>query len=268
MSDDEGFFEGGLFEEPEEFQQKVAESHFAKYERKFYTEETKHGIEEINLRLVGKSPLWGHLLWNAGKYTANFIEKNSSEYIKDKKCVEFGAASALPSLLCSLNGAKKVISTDYPDGDLLSNMQYNVDHLGYAKAKEIIDVEGFIWGNSTNEIKSKLGGDGFADFLILSDVVFNHSEHHKLLRSSIELLKPLQNGVPRSGGKCLVVFTPHRPWLLNEDLEFFKLAANEYNFDVEKIEMVHWDHPMFPEESSETEEIRKRVYCYILHPTW
>lgn len=29
---------------------------------------------EIKVRLVGKHPLWGHLLWNAGKVMADFID--------------------------------------------------------------------------------------------------------------------------------------------------------------------------------------------------
>ncbi|KAG0680753.1 nicotinamide n-methyltransferase [Pichia californica] len=269
MSDDEELFDGGLFEEPENFRPPKPESHFVKYERKYYLSEVEHGVKEINLRLVGKSPLWGHLLWNAGVYTGNWIEKNAREYITNKKIVEFGAASGLPSLLCSLNNASKVICTDYPDPELLENIRYNIDHLGYSKAKEIIEIEGFIWGNETNEISKKLGSnDGKADFLIMSDLVFNHTEHHKLLKSCKELIKPLINGKSRSGGKCLVVWSPHRPKLLDNDLKFFSDAAELYNFDVELIEMVHWDHPMFPEEPVESEEIRKRVYCYMLHPTW
>jgi nicotinamide N-methyltransferase len=269
MSDEEeNIFDGAIFEEPEDFKQPVFESHFVKYDRKLCSSESAHGIKEITLRLVGKSPLWGHLLWNAGVYTANFIETKAEEYVKNKKIIEFGAASALPSLLCALNGASIVICTDYPDADLLSNIKYNVDHLGYPRAQNIINVEPYIWGHQTNAISAKLGDNGKADFLIMSDLVFNHSEHHKLLKSCKDLIKPLQNGKARTGGKCLVVWSPHRPKLLNDDLKFFTDAEELFDFDVEMVEMVHWEHPMFPEEPAETEEIRKRIYCYILHPTW
>lgn len=270
MSDEEELFDGVLFEEPEDFRPPKPESHFAKYERKYCSPKSEHGIKEITLRLVGKSPLWGHLLWNAGIYTANWVEKNADEYIRGKKIIEFGAASALPSLLCSLNGASKIICTDYPDNDLLDNIKYNVEHLGYPEAEKLIDVEGYIWGNDTTEISQSLGGDGKADLIIMSDLVFNHSEHHKLLKSCKQLVKPLINGKPKSGGKCLVVWSPHRPkpQMVENDFKFFSDAKDLFNFDVEMIEMVHWDHPMFPEEPEESEEIRKRVYCYILHPTW
>ncbi len=285
MSDDEISIGGGLFEEPEDFRPPPPQAHFTKYERNYATNETNHGINEINLRLVGKSPLWGHLLWNAGVYTANFIEKNSETYVKDKKVVELGAASALPSMLCALNGAAKVIATDYPDPDLLENIEYNINALGYDKAKDIIDVVGYIWGHSVAEVSARLAGvavdengevdeslvkgdAGKADFIIMSDLVFNHSEHEGLFKSCKRLIKPLKNGEPRSGGKCLVVFSPHRPHLVDRDLQFFTDAKELHGFDVEQIEMIHWDHPMFPEEPAETEEIRRRMYCYILHPTW
>ncbi|GAV29783.1 nicotinamide N-methyltransferase [Pichia membranifaciens] len=270
MSDSEILLEGDIFEEPEDFRPPKPDSHFAKYERKYCIPEAEKGIKEINLRLVGKSPLWGHLLWNAGVYTADYVEKHAAEFIKGKRIVEFGAASALPSLLCSLNGAEKVVCTDYPDPDLLENIRYNVDHLASPEAQKLIDVEGFIWGNDTSEISAKIGGTGKADFLILSDLVFNHSEHHKLLKSCKKLIKPLDGGKARTGGKCLVVWSPHRtkPKMIENDFKFFTDAKEVFDFDVEMVEMVHWDHPMFPEEAQETEEIRKRVYCYLLHPTW
>ncbi|ODV86700.1 hypothetical protein CANARDRAFT_195802 [[Candida] arabinofermentans NRRL YB-2248] len=263
MSDSEIFFEGDMFEEPADFRPPPPEAHFVEYSRKYSTPQSHHNIDTVKLRLVGKSPLWGHLLWNAGIYTANYIEKHGLEDIKGKKIVEFGAAAALPSLLCALNGAKTVVTTDYPDNDLLDNIRYNVEHLPFEPCKEIIKVDGFIWGHETDDIKELLQEqDGKADFLIMSDLVFNHSEHHKLLKSCKELIKPLNSAKdPRSGGKCLVVWSPHRPTpqMVENDFKFFSDAAEMFDFDVEFVEMVHWDHPMFPEDPVETEEIRKRV---------
>lgn len=258
----------GMFEEPDDFRPPHAEAHFVKYERTCNSPENEHGIKEIELRLVGKSPLWGHLLWNAGIYTANYVETHATE-IKGKKVLEYGAASGLPSLLACIDGASKVVSTDYPDADLLYNIQYNVDHLQFDEAtkKKVVDVQGFIWGNDTTSIRDSL--DGYADWQIMSDLVFNHTEHHKLLKSCKEMIRPLSNG-PRTGGKCLVVWSPHRPKpeMVANDFKFFEDAKEMFGFDVEFVEMVHWEHPMFPEDPKESEELRKRVYCYILHPTW
>lgn len=263
----------GMFNEPENFRPKPAPAHFVEYQRKFESAGDIHGIDTISLRLVGKSPLWGHLLWNAGIYTANYIEKHSKDLVKDKVVIEFGSASTLPSLLCCIDGAKRVIATDYPDLDLLANMKYNVDHLPFNTTikNKVLTTAGYIWGNDTTEIRNLIGDGSYADLIIMSDLVFNHTEHRHLLKACKELIRPLDDpNKPRSGGKCLVVWSPHRPTklMVNRDFNFFKIAKDEFQFDVELVEMVHWSHPMFPEEPAETEEIRKRVYCYILHPTW
>lgn len=42
--------------------------------------------------------------------------------------LELGAGAGLPSLVCAINGASQVVVTDYPDADLVENLQYNVDH--------------------------------------------------------------------------------------------------------------------------------------------
>jgi nicotinamide N-methyltransferase len=64
--------------------------------------------------------------------------------------------------------------------------------------------------------------------LILADLLFNHSEHAKLI-------KTVQQTLEKSSEACaLVFFTPYRPWLLEKDLAFFDLAK-EGGFHVEKI---------------------------------
>jgi EEF1A N-terminal glycine/lysine methyltransferase len=57
----------------------------------------------------------GHLLWNAGRTIAGFIEEHSAEYIQGKYVLEFGAGSGLPSIISALCGASSVVVTDYPD---------------------------------------------------------------------------------------------------------------------------------------------------------
>ncbi|KAG0659776.1 nicotinamide n-methyltransferase [Maudiozyma exigua] len=245
MSDVESF-NGALFEEPEDFRPPQPQEHFVTYTRDHISPESESQQSEIKLRLVGKSPLWGHLLWNAGKYTAQHIDSHP-EQIVGKTVLELGAASALPSIVASLVGAKRVITTDYPDADLLYNIRYNCQGL------KNVDVEGYIWGNSYDEILKLNKGEKF-DFIILSDLVFNHTEHHKLLQTTKDLLKEY--------GKALVVFSPHRPKLLKDDLQFFDTAKDDYDFKVTKIEMVNWK-PMF-EEDDETIEIRSRIYAYYL----
>ncbi len=40
--------------------------------------------------------------------------------------LELGAGSGLPSLVCAIHGASRVVVTDYPDADLIENLRYNV----------------------------------------------------------------------------------------------------------------------------------------------
>lgn len=260
MSDTDSIDGGfGLFNEPEDFRPPPPAAHFAEYERSNVTPESESQISKIKLRLVGSSPLWGHLLWNAGIYTAKHLD-NNTQLVKNKTVLELGAAAGLPSLISSLIGARKVVCTDYPDPDLLQNIQYNVDHVLFegkpvseASNRPIV-VEGYVWGNDYLPLQEHIGGSGAKfDLIILSDLVFNHTEHAKLLQTTKDLLS--------DAGKALVVFSPHRPWLLSDDLQFFE-SAKEFGLKPELIEMVNWK-PMF-EEDEETLEIRSRVYAYYL----
>lgn len=249
MSDTESIG-GDLFAEPEGYYKAPAAHHFAQYERK-----TDKSPQKIDLRLIGSSPLWGHLLWNAGIFTADYLDKNAEELVKGKDILELGAAAALPSIICGYNGAKTVVCTDYPDVELIENIKYNVEH-SEGLDHENVHVDGLIWGNDYEPILQKIRGsnkDKKFDLIILSDLVFNHTEHHKLLKTCQDVLEP--------NGKCLVVFSPHRPWLLDNDLEFFE-TAKEYGFKTDKIDLVQWK-PMF-EEDEETAEIRARVYSFFL----
>ncbi|SCW00610.1 LAFE_0C07998g1_1 [Lachancea fermentati] len=228
MSDVESFIQSDLFEEPEDFYKPPPKPHFACYEREEISPESMSLKKNVKLRLVGSSPLWGHLLWNAGIYTSKHLDKHP-ELVKDKFVLELGAAGALPSLISGLIGARKCVATDYPDPDLLANIQYNVNEQLYAgkelpqEGKDLeaelekrnVVVEGYIWGNEFDPILAHLPkkSDKF-DLIILSDLVFNHTEHEKLLKTTKELLA--------ENGKALVVFSPHRPWLLNADLAFLR----------------------------------------------
>ena len=138
--------------------------------------------------------------------------------------------------------------------ELINNIKDNVAK--YNKHNNVV-VEGYIWGNEYDDIVKHLPAtaENKFDLIIMSDLVFNHTEHHKLLKTGKDLLA--------KGGKILVVFSPHRPWLLQDDLQFFETCKEEpYGFKVEKIDLVNWK-PMF-DEDEETVEIRSRVYSFYL----
>jgi len=231
----------------------------------------------LTVNLVGHNPLWGHHLWNAGRLISTYLEKNPS-LVKDKTVLELGAGAGLPSLVCTVLGARKVVVSDYPDPDLVGNLWRNVDAFydGEKEGKEGKDVvalserkeeralvaEGYCWGGDVEPLLAHLPSDsdeneakGF-EVLILADLLFNHSEHGKLV-STIEntLLK-------QEDAKALVFFTPYRPWLYEKDMAFFDLVR-ERGFVVEKVLEEKMEKVMFVEDRGD-EELRRTVFGFVV----
>jgi len=199
----------------------------------------------------------GHLLWNAGQVVARYIEDNAEQLVRGKTVLELGAGAGLPSLVCALVGAQKVVATDYPDPDLIINLRHNIEHCHGLPQKGLIVAEGFLWGSPTNHIRAHLEPNGNAfDLLILADILFNHSEHAKLLASVRATLKK----APQS--TALVFFTPYRPWLLGKDLHFFELARAD-GFVVNKLLEHTMDKVMFENDPGD-ELLRRTVFGYEL----
>lgn len=171
------------------------------------------------------------MLWQAGRLLADYLETNGKDLTKNKTVLELGAGAGLPSLICALCGAKQVVVTDYPDAELIENLRYNIEHCTLLPVPCNIQAEGYLWGAPTVKIVSHISqeesGPRF-DLLILADLLFNHSEHSKLLTTVQETLNKSSKAL------ALVFFTPYRPWLLEKDLSFFDLALKG-GFEVKKI---------------------------------
>lgn len=242
---------GNFFEEPEDFKQKIIPPTLVNYERQLAPVDEP---SEITVQLVGKSPLWGHMLWNAGRVTAEWVDQNR-DLLTGKSVLELGAAAALPSLLASLV-ARNVVATDFPDPDLVDNISQNAARWKSTVGRDLpISVQGYVWGHDVSPLLNapRQNGKKF-DIIFMSDLVFNHTEHDKLLTTCASTLEP-------KTGQALVVFSPHRPKLLQKDLEFFE-RARLHGFEVTKV-IERRMTPMF-EEDEETREIRGMVYGYIL----
>ncbi|KAF1918366.1 putative methyltransferase-domain-containing protein [Ampelomyces quisqualis] len=238
-----------LFQEPADFYEPAKEATFA-------THQLLCG-KEVTVRLVGHNPLWGHHLWNAGRTTSTYLEQHAAELVKGKTILELGAGAGLPSLVCALNGATRVVVTDYPDAELIENLQYNIDHCELLPTPASIAAEGYLWGATVKDIIQHLPNmDETFDVLILADLLFNHSEHAKLIKS-------IQLTLKRSpSSRAYVFFTPYRPWLLAKDLAFFDLAR-EAGFAVEKTFEKIMDKVMFEDDPGD-ELLRRTVYGYEL----
>ena len=186
---------------------------------------------------------------------SQYLEENVEDLVRGKDVLELGAGAGLPSLVCAARGARQVVVTDYPDPDLIQNLRYNIEHCNLIPLKTSIVAEGYLWGNETGKLVSFLvePAAGF-DLLILADILFNHSEHQKLMMTVKATLKADSNA------KALVFFTPYRPWLLEKDLAFFDLARSS-GFVVEKILEKTMDKVMFEADPGD-EKLRRTVCGY------
>ncbi len=201
MSDD-GMDNEGLFAEPDNYYK----------ERNPGSAVVEREKGDIMLELAAEHPLWGHVLWNASRVLLNKIDAGELS-VQGKRVLELGAGAGLASIACCLNGAAAVTSTDYPDAELIDRIAHNVgtncpDYAGDLR------VEGYLWGSDPSGVVDK----GRYDIVILSDLLFNHSQHEALLRSCAQCLAP--------GGVVIVAFSSHRPWLQHKDLAFFDLAVD------------------------------------------
>ncbi|KAI7864762.1 putative methyltransferase-domain-containing protein [Spinellus fusiger] len=266
-SDEEEGFAGDLFGTEEETPTEP-EATFEVYTRQPDCIEQDDSISSLSIRLVGSHPLWAHHLWNASKVFANFIDKNK-KICRHRTVLELGAGGSLPSLIAAANHATKVVVTDYPDDDLIDNISYNVNQNLQHLASHV-SVKGYIWGTSANGLRQLLPeGQTTYDVIILSDLVFNHSQHHALLKTCRELLTPIT-------GRVYVFYTHHRPHLAHKDLEFFEIAQRPvledadpedrellgYGFKVEHFVQEKMN-VMFVEDSGD-EEVRSTIHGWQL----
>jgi nicotinamide N-methyltransferase len=214
-------------------------------------------IVTISLSASSANIFKGHLLWNAGQVVAQYLEDNANQLLQGKTVLELGAGAGLPSLVASILGAKQVVVTDYPDDELIVNLRHNIDHNLTVQDMSNIVAEGFLWGSSADPLRTHLeDGDSSFDVLVLADILFNHSEHNKLLETVAECLKKV------SGAVALVFFTPYRPWLLEKDLNFFEIARSS-GFVVDKIMEHTMDKVMFENDPGD-ETLRRTVFGYTV----
>lgn len=146
--------------------------------------------------------------------------------------------------------------TDYPDKELIENLEKNIEGLlrdGEEKGR--IVARGFLWGSDVAPLIFENDGKLF-DIIIMCDVIFNHSEHGKLLSSVKGLLEP-------NGGTVWCVFSHYRPWYTDRDLALLEMAREEYNFKTELFGVYKCDE-IIKDDRADSDSLRT-VYAYRLY---
>jgi len=212
-SDDNGF--GGLFreKEDEEKNSRPIESVVV----------ANHSFKLLLPPDVGT--LFAHQVWSGSILLAEFLASNAEKYVQNKKTVELGAGTALPSLVALAFGSQLSVITDYPDEEVLQSLKETVGYNWETCGRPIgrVEVVGHGWGEPVDEITqtvSKLSSDrnnGYFDLAILSECLWMHRSHGALVKSVDRLLHPER-------GCAILTYAHHVPGCEQADDAFFELC--------------------------------------------
>lgn len=166
-----------------------------------------HGSVELTLadpKGDDSRKLFSHFLWNAGVQLAEFIEEgrvwqdengeHTEEWsVKGESVLELGAGTGLAGLVAGLEGAEKVVISDYPAEEVLQNISSNVERnitsrkLKSPKMVAEVEVKGHEWGVLDN--KFSVENKGSFGRILVADCLWMPWQHGNLLKSISWFLK-------------------------------------------------------------------------------
>lgn len=249
MSEEEGLVD--MFEEPASFRPPPPQPSVRTLPRPNNPDGSANA--PFTLRLIGHHSLWAHCLWNASVVLGAFMDRGKIN-VSGCHVLELGAGAAVPSITAALHGASQVVVTDYPDKEIIDNISHNVSlNIHDSSILARVHVQGYLWGKDVTPLLQPLNGAKF-DVIIMSDLVFNHTQHNNMLKTCRECLKP--------DGKIYCIFSHHRPWLEHADMNILELARGEpYGFNVQEHSMTRM--PVMFENDPGSEDVRSLVKCYV-----
>lgn len=147
-----------------------------------------------------------------------------------KQVLELGAGTGLAGMMAALQGAQKLVISDYPAAEVLRNIQANVDRnleprkIQNPQAVAEAEVKGHEWGVLDDRFSVENQG-GF-EVLLVADCLWMPWQHGNLLRSISWFLGP--------AGKAWVVAGFHTG---REKMRGFyaREALMEAGLEIEKI---------------------------------
>jgi nicotinamide N-methyltransferase len=203
--------------------------------------------------------LFAHRVWSGSKYLADFLASHADLYVKNKRTVELGAGTALPSLVALAHGSLLSVITDYPDEGVLQAIKETVglnwESCGGPLGR--VEVIGHEWGTGVEKVVNQMSGSNergeegnYFDLAILSECLWMHRAHGALVQSLSRLLHPEKSF-------AIATYAHHVPGCEKQDDAFFDLCKQN-GFDIvheESQEMPYmWD-------SSKTIVVHLKVMC-------
>lgn len=187
----------------------------------------------------------------------------------------------MPSLVAGILGANKVVMTDFPDPDLVMNMQKNIDECNgtvepEGRIERTIDAAGFVWGSDPEPLLARLApvdvrngtdqaspgyqnGHAAKNEETASSSPPNKADDGMQQRFDVlvladllfrhsghgDLVKTIKETMrPSRDSAAYVFFTSYRPWKHHLDMGFFDVARNA-GLEVEQVSERKLEKPLF-----------------------
>ena len=114
-----------------------------------------------------------------------------------------------------------VVISDYANSQdtvLIDAIRQNIDRLCPACVPQnVMSAVGYVWGKDVSPLLAPLPENKLFDVVICADLIFNRSEHEKLLST-------IQQCLVDQGGAAYIAFSHHDPNKADQDMRFFTLG--------------------------------------------
>ena len=212
---------------------------------------------DLRLALLKKHhSLWGEFIYNAARVMSDRVDKGEIK-VAGRRVLELGAGAGLPGIIAALNGASHTVISDYADEDLIRVIELNIKE--HCTGNQSVAACGFTFGDRVDDLLS-LGGGARFDVVLMADLLFNRSEHEKLLRTLHQVLVPVT-------GEAWCIFSHHDPLKAPKDLDFFDRAKRDFGFSVTRVgEEIRQSYPFVQRDGLDERRGVVNIYRLALPP--